>query len=216
MLLRPSDSSVARRLLKAGLPQAEAAAAYLADAYESPQHFLIGIEAVLADLQPDPDATEAFERSMVDLANHLGFAAQRPERELGVGPDVLWALGDLRFLVIECKSGANASAIGKRDLAQLGHSHDWFSEAYDGTCAATPVMIHPVNTCAADAVAAAGTRVMTFEKLTLLLAAVRSWSVAVASTASFEATDLARRLVEHNLHAGAFPNEWTVPPKRAR
>ena len=216
MLLRPPDASVARRLLKASLPQAEAAAAYLAATYESPQHFLIGVEAVLADLQPDPDTTEAFERAMVDLALHLGFAAQRPERELGIGPDVLWALGDLRFLVIECKSGATTSAIGKRDLAQLGHSHDWFSEAYDSTCAAAPVMIHPVNTCAADAVAAAGTRVVTFDKLTSLVAAVRAWSVAVASVGSFESTDLGRRLVEYNLHAGAFPNEWTVPPKRSR
>ncbi len=43
-----------------------------------------------------------------------------------------------------------------------------------------------------------------------------AWSVAVASVGSFESTDLGRRLVEYTLHAGAFPNEWTVPPKRSR
>ena len=108
------------------------------------------------------------------------------------------------------------AAIAKRDLAQLGHSHDWFSEAYDATCSAVPVIVHPASTCAADAVAATGTRVLTFDKLQSLLSAVRIWSVAVASVGSFESTDLGRRFVEYNLHAGAFPNEWTVPPKRSR
>lgn len=214
MLLRPPDSSVSRRVLKSGLPQAEIAAKYLSDKYESPQRFLLGVEAMLVELLPGPDTVEAFERTMVDLALHLGFSAQRPEREQGIGPDVLWSLGELQYLVIECKSGAVGAVINKRDLAQLSHSCDWFSQKYDATCSAIPVMIHPASVCATDAAAAANTRIMTFEKLEALANSVREWSVAVASTGSFESTELARRLVEHNLHARAFPGQWTVPPGR--
>jgi hypothetical protein len=73
---------------------------------------------------------------MHDLGLHLGFSAQRPERDTGEGPDVLWSLGELAYLVIECKSRSTMDAIWRHDAEQLSHSMDWFDEKYDHTCAA--------------------------------------------------------------------------------
>jgi hypothetical protein len=63
--------------------------------------------------------------------------------ELGKGPDDLWALGGLRFLVIECKNGATATTIAKKDADQLAGSINWFRGAYDQSCQVTPILVHP-------------------------------------------------------------------------
>ncbi|UGY28893.1 hypothetical protein HU675_0020150 [Bradyrhizobium septentrionale] len=55
----------------------------------------------------------------------------------GRGPDNLWALGALQYLVIECKSGAvKASSINKHDCNQLNGSMNWFADKYDKSCSA--------------------------------------------------------------------------------
>ena len=59
---------------------------------------------------------------------------------------MLWAVGDRYYHVIECKSGATADRIWRRDAEQLAHSANWFAEEYDRTCRATPVLVHRVNT----------------------------------------------------------------------
>lgn len=216
MVLRPRSAAVSRSVLKGNRPQGEACASFLKDTYQSPQDLLLGLASLVESLRPDPAETEAFEAAMVSLAKHLGFEAQRPERELGIGPDVLWALGDLRFLVIECKSGATAAQIGKRDLAQLGHSMDWFVSAYDSTCDAAPVMVHPSREHASDGSPRPGMRILTFEKLQQICVAVEGWGMAVASTGTFSADAVLPRLGEYGLLASTFPAEWTVSPRRGR
>ncbi|MGC7272855.1 hypothetical protein RA983_21205, partial [Mycobacteroides abscessus subsp. abscessus] len=92
-------------------------------------------EVLLDALRFDPSQTavEAFEQAFCNLGEHLGFAAQRPERDIGSGPDVLWALGDLRYWVIEAKSGATAGYIGKVYANQLTGSTLWFHRHYDNS-----------------------------------------------------------------------------------
>lgn len=90
----------------------------------------------------DRDRTTEHEDAIARLANHLGLAGQRPEQDLGEGPDVLWALGDLGFWVIEAKSGSRSQVIHKTDANQLAGSMNWFRERYDPTARATPVMVH--------------------------------------------------------------------------
>ncbi|WP_457348965.1 hypothetical protein [Sphingomonas sp. UYP23] len=66
-----------------------------------------------------------------------------PEDDYGKGPDNLWSLGGLNYLVIECKSGAtSAKAISKHDCNQLTGSMIWFGKQYDNACSVTPVMVH--------------------------------------------------------------------------
>ena len=131
-VMRPLEGISYIRLSPAA-DQARAAAAELAARYPDRNSLIVGVEALLDDFVLDPERTNEFEDAMQQLAFHLGFTAQRPERDNNNGPDVLWSVGSLKYLVIECKSGATADRIWRRDAAQLAHSMSWFSEQYDQT-----------------------------------------------------------------------------------
>lgn len=191
--------------------QGKAAADYLAGRYTSPADLTIGFAALLDQLVPDPDpaAVPSFEQAMADLGEHIGFQAQRPEREIGNGPDVLWLLGDLAFLVIECKSGATTDTISRHDIAQLSHSVDWFDSVYDSSVTVTPVLVHPSRQLDAAATARAGTRVITFDRFALLREAVQRFGTSVAAHRKYtDATAVAERLSVEHLNGKAFVSHW--------
>jgi hypothetical protein len=126
-VLRPLEGVSYSRLSPAA-DQARAAAGYLAERYPDRNSLIVGVSALLDDLVFDPERTDEFENAMEQAACHLGFTAQRPERDTGNGPDVLWSVGARDYLVIECKSGATADRIRRRDAEQLAHSVNWFTE----------------------------------------------------------------------------------------
>jgi hypothetical protein len=103
-VLRPREG-VSYQRLKAGEAQAAQAAAYLFAAYTDANTLRLGFEALTDDLVFDDQRVPEFENALEHLGEHLGFTVQRPERDTGNGPDVLWALGGLRYLLIEAKSG---------------------------------------------------------------------------------------------------------------
>jgi hypothetical protein len=197
--------------------QAQAASRYLAERYDSPERLIFGFGAMLEKLQPnpDPDAVPRFEEAMFELGLHLGFGAQRPERDVGKGPDVLWLLGDKSYLVIECKSGSEAEAISKHDMAQLSQSMDWFEESYDQSCEAMPLLIHPSRKLHDKASASAGSRVIPFEKLEKLCEAVGTFSTAVAHDGGYaDPAKVNERLAALQLNAGALIDHWALPATR--
>jgi hypothetical protein len=105
---------------------------------------VIWLHGLIDDLNFYEDDAERFEKAMALLGLVLGFETQRPEAESGKGPDDLWALGGLRFIVIECKNGVTSTTtIAKKDADQLAGSINWFKAAYDQSCQVTPVMVHP-------------------------------------------------------------------------
>ena len=175
--------------LSAADNQSRAAADYLKATYSERNALLVGVNALLDDLQFDPERTDEFEDAMEKLSLHLGFASQRPERDDKNGPDVLWAIGGQKFLVIECKSGATADAIHRREVAQLAHSVNWFVENYGGDNVCTPLMVHPVNVLASNATAPPDCRIVTIEKLDDLRTAVKSMATALASGDSWSDPD---------------------------
>jgi hypothetical protein len=141
-LLRPLAGIQYERLATAARPQGEQACSWLQGRYESGNDLIIGLHALVQDLDWGP-RTKPFEHAMMDLAWHLGVASQRPDQEFGEGPDVLWALPSADFIVIEAKSGADAGhPVYKDDAEQLSNSMDWFRGRYI-TSAAVPVLIHP-------------------------------------------------------------------------
>lgn len=199
--------------------QATASADYLAEQYSAPAELTMGFAALLAGLVPSPDPTTipVFEQGIADLGRHLGFETQRPELEIGKGPDVLWLLGDLAFLVIECKSGATTDAISRHDISQLSHSMDWFHGAYDPSSRATPVLIHPTRTLDSAATARAGTRVITFEQLSSLREAVTRFATAVAGDRRYaNSKAVAERLAAEHLNGPAFIGYWGKAPLGGR
>jgi DEAD/DEAH box helicase/Helicase C-terminal domain len=193
--------------------QAQAAAKYLNEQYDGPEALLFGFNALLEQLvpHPDPDAVPRFEQAMLDLGLHLGFAAQRPERDSGRGPDVLWSLGEKSYLVIECKSGSEAGAVSKSDMAQLSQSTAWFEESYDSSCEATPVLIHPSRKLHEKASAIAGSRVITFDKLKKLREAAGTFATAIAHDGVYaDPAKVSERLAALRLNAPALADHWTT------
>ncbi|OGT06281.1 MAG: helicase [Gammaproteobacteria bacterium GWE2_37_16] len=123
--------------------QARACSAYLKNLHGDPNKILIEINGLLERLIfSEPETFNVFEESIKKLALYLGFESQRPESVSNKGPDVLWAIGGLNYLVIECKNGSITDTINKKDCNQLNGSFEWFKNEYDNTCKCTPIMIH--------------------------------------------------------------------------
>lgn len=203
-------SGVAYQRITAVDNQARAASEYLADRYVDADSLLLGVRAVLSDLIWDPNRTREFEDATAELARHLGLIAQRPEHETGNGPDVLWALGRDEHWVIECKSGAEAAAIPRRDVSQLAHSMSWFSNEY-GDDSAVPILIHPSSSLREDAVAPPGARVIATDGLSRFKASVRSATTALADGGDWNSPDgVAEQLRHHSLNAGALRDAFTT------
>jgi hypothetical protein len=216
-LLRPRDGVEYHRLSNIA-DQARQSSEYLSSRYTDGNQMIVGVAAILDDLHPDPDqaAVQRFEQAVYELGLHLGFGAQRPERDTGEGPDDLWSLGDLAYLVIECKSGTNAAFIWRSDAEQLSHSIDWFAEKYDQTCTATPVLIHNSAVLDKKASARSGTRVIIFDKLAELREAVRKFAAALAADNKFRDPDeLAKQLAAWHLNGKKFVQHWGGDARKA-
>lgn len=190
---------VGYRRLTAADNQARAAAKFFKERYGSRNELVVGVNALLDDLAFDPERTDEFENAMESLGLHLGLAAQRPERDGGNGPDVLWALGGDRYAVIECKSGATAALIHRHDVAQLAHSMSWFAEKYGAGASGTPLLVHQVNVLASDATAPDACRIITSEKLGRLKDAVRKAVGALADGDKWNDPDAVAEQLKTNL-----------------
>lgn len=214
-LLKPV-AGISYTPLRGAPPQATVAAAYLAERYATGAELVLGVRGLLEALEPDPDqaAVKRFEQAVCELGRHLGFQTQRPERDVGNGPDVLWMIGELRYLVIECKSGATTDRISRHDAAQLGQSIDWFGEQYGADLTVTPVLIHPARRLYANATARASTRIITFDRLAALRRAVEQFATAVAADDQFRDGDrVGERLTAFRLGGAGFVGHWTQAPQ---
>jgi hypothetical protein len=172
-------AGVAFRPMRPTRRQAQAAIEYLSSRYSSGEALRIGVEALLADLDWMPDRTEEAEQALSDLAGHLGFAGQRPEKETGQGGDVLWNLGDNNYLAIEAKTGAVTDFIAKKDIDQLGGFTRWVHDNLLPSGTVVPVLVHPSRLLHHTGTAPEGTRVIDREHLTKLAAAIRNYTNAL-------------------------------------
>jgi hypothetical protein len=164
----------------------------------------------------EEDSTESFEETLKELGALLGFAPQRPEKEFGRGPDVLWEAGERAYFVIECKSGVTSEqAINKHDCNQLNGSIVWFQEKYDSTCQALPLMVHPLSEYEHAASLDSAVRIITRDKLDELRDAVRQFAIAAASGNFGDAEYVRGLLKQFSLTKGDF-QKFSVRPKRAR
>jgi type III restriction/modification enzyme restriction subunit/RAD3-like DEAD/DEAH box helicase len=160
--------------------QAEAAVAYLTDRYTDGGRLRVEVEALIADLAWDPDRTEQAEQAWADLANHLGFSGQRPEKDIGAGPDVLWSDSEGNHVVIEVKSGAEAALISKRDINQLGGSVRWAAQTLTGTSSIAPVIAHPSHIAEHTGTPPTDARSIDTDAHAKLMAAIRQYATALA------------------------------------
>jgi Helicase C-terminal domain len=216
VVLKPR-SGVSYRRLTHTADQAQHAVDAMRSRYSSGGELIIGVAAILDELVPDPDpaSVASFEQAMHDMGLHLGFAAQRPERDTGEGPDVLWGLGELEFLIIECKSGVSTDFIARHDVEQLGHSMDWFAAKYDASCDGIPVLVHKTAVLHKAAYHPEGTRILTFARLSELRQAVRQFTEAIADSNGYlDPTRVGAQLAARHLNGKALIDAWSVTPRR--
>ncbi|UGV24678.1 hypothetical protein E0H22_02645 [Rhodopseudomonas boonkerdii] len=193
--------------------QAAAAVAFMQRFLEK-NELVIWVNALKEALAWGEENSGRFEIAMRDLGLFLGFGSQQPEKEVGKGPDNLWAVGGLKYFVIECKSGATqAPAISKHDCNQLTGSMTWFSAQYDNTCSATPVMVHPRTNHEFAATLHPDTRIIERDRLARLLGALTDYAAALGQNNGFAD---AKTVATQQHHFGLTPSEflarYTVKP----
>ncbi|MET4163007.1 hypothetical protein ABIE61_002868 [Marinobacterium sp. MBR-111] len=211
-LLKPVAGVTYNKLSAPSAGQAGAASAFMEKFLEG-NDLAIWINGLIDDLDWGEEGSKRFEAAMKDLGSFLGFGSERPEEQVGRGPDNLWALGDLKYLVIECKSGATSAAkISKSDTNQLSGSINWFHDKYDNTCSMTPIMVHPKTIFEHAASPHTDIRIMNGKSLQKLRSAIRAYSVSLATSGSFVDTGtVEKQLRQHKLLSSDIVPQYTVP-----
>ncbi|SCG83984.1 hypothetical protein DW1_2420 [Proteiniborus sp. DW1] len=159
-----------------------------------------------------PDTAPSFEEALKELAYYIGYTARRPENEVGKGPDVLWRIGELSFLVIECKNGATNEIINKHDCNQLNGSITWFDTHYEeNDCNCTPIMIHPNNVFEYACSPHKDIRILTKDKLQKLSDNIIGFAKSVVLPENFKNLEnINKLLIEFKLDNSNFVNSYTT------
>lgn len=210
-LLKPLAGTTYHRLSAPPRGQAAAAVEFMMRFLEG-NDLIIWVNGLLEDLQWGEEGSKRFEAAMKELGLFLGFASERPEDQVGRGPDNLWALGNSRYFVIECKSGAILAArISKHDTNQLNDSIVWFEEKYGRTCTRTPILVHPQTIFEHAASPHADIRIVNRPGLNRMRDAIRAYSVALASTGGYaDVRAVQKQLQHHKLSAEEIEALCTV------
>lgn len=167
-ILRPIEGIQYEKIFNRYKNQAQNIKEFYNEKFNNPNKFIISLKSVLENLIFQPETADKFEDAFCNLAFFIGFKGQRPEHTFNRGPDVLWAVGNLTYFVIECKNGATTELISKNDCNQLNGSINWFEEVYDDSCTQYPLLIHPSNCFEYSASPNQNIKIITKEKLELL------------------------------------------------
>ncbi|MET3846980.1 DEAD/DEAH box helicase [Paenibacillus sp. OAE614] len=150
-----------------------------------------------------PGTSKQFENAFAEMGRLLGFESQEPEREFGVGCDVLWNLYDDDYLIIEAKNEVEISRteIYKSESEQISNSMNWFNDTYAGM-KGTPVLVHPSNKTHREAFAPKGTVVLLPQGLMSLTENVKAFFRDIASNQPQHLTisEIAAKLTEYKLN----------------
>ena len=137
-----------------------------------PRGHLEEFEAAVSWLTPAATSNQQ-EEGFKRLGAFLGFHSERPERDYGIGPDVLWLPDEEQGILIESKGNKQAkNPLGKADHGQLLISAEWFKEQYPSrTC--VRVQLHPTDKATQPAMAQ-NTFALTFDGLDRMVSAARA------------------------------------------
>jgi hypothetical protein len=212
-VMRPAEGVAYEKLSPQKTGQAIAVQSFFRDRFlEAPERILFA-QSLSDALSFEPDTAEKFEQAILDLGNAIGILSQRPEKQLGEGPDNLWRLRDGRFLVIECKNGSvSTNGISKSELGQLDQAIGWFKTRY-GNEPSVPVIIHPLNYIGPQATAPEGLRIIDKKKLDALRKAFVGFVKAISSEAVLaDETKIREILQAHKLGEKLLVDSFSVVP----
>ncbi|WP_298624810.1 DEAD/DEAH box helicase family protein [uncultured Legionella sp.] len=190
--------------------QAIRCSTYLKDKFKDGNKLIIYAEGIFSKLIFSEDTANIFEDALNELAYLLGFIGQRPENDYGKGPDNLWLLDDLKFLVIECKNGATTELICKRDCNQLNGSEIWFNNNYGNGAQCVPIMIH-LSTCFEYACSPSqNIKIINKSLLEKLVNNARQFIKSIATENKFEdSTTVKQHLAQYKLEANDIIASYT-------
>ncbi len=205
--LRPMDGIQYDKLINNKL-QARAIIDYIAQISSNPNEYIIHINAIAENLSFSPDA-DRFEEAIEEIGKILGFESSRLEKD--GGPDNLWAVGDNRYFVIECKSGTTVDTISKDYCNQLGGSVRWFFNNHDKTSQCIPIMIHKTNVLDRLATPPQGTRIVTPNLLDKFKNQINNFATAFAQAKNWQnETNIRSLLLTYKLREQDIVQEYTT------
>lgn len=191
--------------------QVKAVLDYLSKISSNPNECVIHMNAVIDMLLFSPNAND-FENALQEVGEMLGFNSSRPDKETsGKGPDNLWALGNGKYLVIECKSGATSDNISKDYCNQLGGSVRWFDDVYGNGYQCTPIMVH--NTRIVDTLATPlqNMKIITPELLDNLKRKIRDFVTALVQNGNWsDEAKVSSLLLSYKLRGQDIVQEYTT------
>ena len=207
----PMEGITFQRLSVGQAVQSQTCLQYFKEHFLTPNHTMIAVQAILDDLVFRPETANAFEEAVKKVGLLLGFASQRPEQKFKrKGPDNLWAVGELKYYIIEAKNGATGDLINKHDCNQLNGSMNWFREKYDQTCHAIPIMIHPISRFEHACSPEPETRIITRQTLESFKTALRDFSYSMARRDSDSHAEVAALLANYHFTPTTFIDHFTV------
>ena len=210
-VLKPIDGIQYHKISGDISDQAVSCSNYLLGRYDDPNKLVIEVNGILDELHFKEHSSNIFEEGLKKVARYLGFNSQRPEQEYKKGPDVLWKIGELRYLVIECKNEAIAPTISKDYCNQLNGSCTWFETKYDNTCLYTPILVHPSKVFEYAASPNPRIRIMTKEKLDNFCKAVKEFISSVATNNELgNQTAIRQKLISYKLRGMDIVDYYTV------
>jgi hypothetical protein len=208
---KPIQGITYHKLESKDMDQARVCGDYLRQNFDNPNQIVIEMYGLLESLVFKPDTANVFEESLKRISRYIGFNSQRPEAEYKKGSDVLWEVGGLEYLVIECKNGATTDTICKHDCNQLNGSGEWFTNSYDQTCKFTPILVHQSVRFEHAASPRSTTRILNNEKLILLRKNISSFinSLCVENLIQNDQS-IREQLIFHKLRSDDFCKNYTT------
>jgi hypothetical protein len=216
LLFRPvAGVRYQKMIAKAGL-QAQNTLTWI-QSHTDPNAITVSVEALTNSLVFGVNHSR-FEEAWADLGTILGFTSERPEEELGKGPDGLWAMPENHYLLVEIKNEVELerTEIYQSEAEQMSNSTNWFAKEYGKATPVVLLMVHPAEDLADSAYPPASMMVMTPKKLDELHTRLRAFAAALSAKApeGWTATEVGKLLASHRLDAGSVRSTYCVPAKR--
>lgn len=214
-LLKTKNQIPYLKLPKHQSTQAERCSQHMQNIVVDPHKSLIEVQGILSCLKFKPNSADKFEHALNKIMKYLGFDSERPEQKYGKGPDNLVSMGNLNYLVIECKNETTTHTISKSYCNQLNGSCEWFTSVYDSTCRYTPIMIHNTNLFEYAATPNTGIRIVTPDKLHVLTEAIEGFLRSLLISGAYnDRMKVEHSLKTYKLEAQNFVENFTVEHRR--
>lgn len=192
--------------------QAEALQAYHVGRFIDPTSRILEAKSICDDLVFDEHRTREFEAAFNSLGLMIGAKSQRPENEIGEGPDNMWAWQlPQPYFVIEAKSGTTSNnGISRGDMGQMDQSLRWFSATYIGQADPVAIMIHKHRNLGEHAAPIPNMRVMCEAELNALRAAFQELCKSLGQNGAINNIETISTLLRtHDLTPDRFVRRFT-------